>query len=210
MHEKLQATVNYLHNAHGHWNYSSDDQLNYLLERCRARLNNYCNEIEKHISENTGETVFPPFEYDDSIRTRWIPSQRKREQFIEENIVELKTRIININKAVKSYKTFTKKNFQTKLTDYCNKIENSLPEIWEKTPQKYSGNKHFEWLIDFQVTPYKSFTKIAKENDICRETVSEAVNELAKIIGVSLRPKIITGRPKGSKDSKDINRHIVK
>lgn len=209
MREKLQATINYLHNAQLHWNYYSDNnQLNHLLERCRARLNNYCSEIEKQVSENTNEAVFPPFEYDDSVKTRWIPSKQNREQFVEENIVELKIRIININKAFESCKTFTKRDFQSKLTDYCNEIEKSLPENWKKTPQKYSENKHFEWLVDFQVAPCKSYTQIAKENEVDIKTVREAVQNLAKTIGILLRKANRTGRTKGAKNSEKSNRQL--
>jgi len=104
--------------------------------------------------------------------------------------------------------TFTKRKFNAKLTYYCNEIEKSLPENLKKTPQKYSENKHFEWLIDFQVTPCKSYTQIAKENKADLKTVREAVQNLAKIIGISLRKANRTGRTKGTKNSEKSNRQL--
>lgn len=144
MHDKLQKTTNHLHNSKNSWNYSNNDELNRLLERCRNRLEGYCDHIEKQKSENISEAVFPPVNFDDLGKALWFPSKQNRERFVEETIVKLKVRIININKAVNSLETFTKRDFQTKLTEYCNEIEKSLPKNSKRTPQKYSENKH--WL----------------------------------------------------------------
>ena len=207
MHENLYRTVNHIRQLEKVWDYPSDAELNNSLKSCRKGLESYCDEIEKQKSENLIEEAFLPFEFDDSVKVRWLPSKQSREQFIEENIFEFKTRIINMKKAAKSLNTFTKRKFNAKLTYYCNEIEKSLPENLKKTPQKYSENKHFEWLIDFQVTPCKNYTQIAKENKVDVKTVKEAVQKLAKTIGISPR-KPRTGRPKGSKDSEMSPRQI--
>ncbi len=87
-------------------------------------------------------------------------------------------------------------------------IENAAPKNWNKTPQKYSENRHFEWLIDFQVSPCKSYTEIAKENKVDLKTVREAVQKLAKTIGISIRKANRTGRTKGTKNSQTSNRQL--
>jgi hypothetical protein len=200
MNEKLLETINYLHKSKNFWNYSNDVQLNYHLNRCRKYIESYCDQIEKQKSERIDESNFLPFDYN-LVKATWFPSKKTRKHFVEENIAELKIQIVNINKAVESLKDFTKKDFRAKLTEYCNKIEKSLPENWKKTPQKYSETRHFEWLVDYQITPFKSPTEIAKENNVGLKTVRGAIIGLAEMIGITLRKTKPTGRPKGSKDS---------
>jgi hypothetical protein len=206
--EKLQETISNLRNPMNIWNYSNDDELDKFLSGCRTHLESYCDNIKKQKSENINEADFLPFNLYDLVNATWFPSKKSQEQFIEEILVKLKNQIVNMNKAAKSLNTFTKRDFKAKLTEYCNDIEKLLPKNWKKTPQKYSENKHFEWLVDFQVVPYKNYMEISKENNnVDLKTIREAVKKLAEMVGISLRvPK--TGRPKGSKDSEKSIRQL--
>jgi hypothetical protein len=208
MQDKLQEKVAYLSHFNQLWSYSNGVKLIHLLESKRKRIENYCDCIEQQKSENIDENVFPPIDFEAIGKFVWVPSKQIREQFVEGTLSELKIQIEKNQKALKSYESFTKKHFEAELRKYCNKIEKALPKNWEKTPQKYSEDKHFEWLIDFQVTPCKSYTQIAKENNVDLKTVREAINGLEKIVGITLRKAKHTGRPKGSKDSEQSVRKI--
>lgn len=172
-------------------------------------MENYCDEIEKQKAENINASNFDPVVIEEVGTFAWIASEQDRVQFIEKTCAKFETRIKKNNEALKSLETFTKGHFETELTRYCNDIEKSLPKEWVRTPMKYSDDKHFEWLVDFQVKPEKSYTEIAKDEDIkARKTVREAVEELARTIGISLRQSKRTGRPKGTKNSPKSNRQL--
>lgn len=208
MQDKLQKKVAYLRHFNQLWSYSNDEKLIHLLESKRKYIESYCDYIEQQKSENIDENVFPPIDFEAIGKFVWFPSKQIREQFVEGTLAELKIQIEKNRKALKSYESFTKKHFEAELTKYCNKIEKSLPKNWARTPLKYSEEKHFDWLVDFQVTPCKSYTQIAKENNVDLKTVREAINGLAKIVGIARRKAKHTGRPKGSKDSEQSLRKI--
>ncbi len=208
MQDKLQEKVVYLRDSNKLWSYSNDEELNHLLENKRKYLESYCDYIEKQKSENIDENVFPPVVFEPIGKFVWFPSKQFREQFVEATLTELKIQIKKNQKALKSYEFFTKNHFEAEIKKYFNKIKAALPKNWVRTPVKYSEEKHFEWLIDFQITPYKSYTQIAKENNVDLKTVKEAIKGLAKIVGIALRKAKHTGRPKGSKDSEQSLRKI--
>lgn len=196
MYNQLERAKNLLYDAIKLWGYSNKEELLHLEERCRIWLENYCN----HLEQKADEIDIKPIVIKELGEFTWLPSKKSREQFIEETLAELKNLIIKINKAVKSLETFTKADFETKLTKYCNAVEKSLPKTWIRTPQKYSEDKHFDWLVDFQVSPYKSYAQIAKENNTELNSVRGAIKILADLIGITLRKSKRTGRPKGSKN----------
>lgn len=206
--EKLDEEIEHFNYLFMYWHYSDDGQLNDLLGLCQRDLENYCNHIKQLESENVSESDFQPIDFEGIGKAVWFPSKQDRKEFVENTLTELKIRIEKTNKAAQSLKTFTKRHFETALTKYCNDIEKYLPKELGKTPMKYSENKHFEWLVDYQIPCYKSYTEIAKENSVDLKTVREAVQKLAKKVGISLREAKHTGRTKGAKDSPNSNRQL--
>lgn len=201
MQDNLHEKVENLQHSNQLYRYSNNAELNRLIENKRRYLESYCDYIEQQKSENIDESIFPPVNFEAIGKFVWLPTTQVREQFVEETITELKTRIDENHKALKSYETFTKKHFKAEITKYCNNLEKLLPKDWVRTPVKYSEEKHFEWLVEFQVTPCKSYTQIAKENNVHLTTVKENVEKLAQKISISLRKAEHTGKPKGTKDS---------
>lgn len=186
----------------------------------REFLESYCNNIEKMQAENLGEEFIPPAAFDENTKVIWHPSKKDREQFIINSFVELETWLEKIKSAAKSLSEFKKGDFDRELLSYCNKIEESIPKNWEKVPQKYSEDKnaqdsfyerndrHFEWLVDYQISPCKNYLPISKDNSVDRKTVTEAVRKIALQIGIPLRKSSFTGRPKNSKNSANTLRQL--
>ena len=201
MQDKLNEKVEHIRYSHQLYSYSNDEQLNHLIENKRKYLESYCDYIEKQQSENIDESIFPPANFEAIEKFFWLPSKQTREKFVEATLLEIKTQIEENHEAHKSYETFTKRHFKAEITKYCNDLEKSLPKDWVKTPVKYSEEKHFEWVVEFQITPYKSYTQIAKENNVHLTTIKENVEKLAPKIGILLRKAEHTGKPIGTKDS---------
>ncbi|HEX9928937.1 MAG TPA: hypothetical protein VGB02_10425 [Pyrinomonadaceae bacterium] len=209
MNEKLDKTIESIRRLETRFPQSTEAELADLVKQCRSYLENYCDDIEKQKAENIDVSNFAPIAIEEIGTFAWIHSEQDRVQFIEKTCAEFETRIKKNNEAIKSLKTFTKGHFEAELTKYCNDIEKFLPKEWVRTPMKYSDDKHFEWLVDFQVEPVRGYTEIARENNIkARKTVREAVEELARQISISLRQSKRTGRPKGTKNSPNSNRQL--
>ena len=209
MREVFNDSIANLKDSKRHWHYTNEKELNVLLERCKKQLVNYCDKIEERLV-NSGDEYFiqfTPIYFNNIGKANWYPSKQTRDEFIDEVLPELKILIANNKKALQSLATLTKRHFEIKLKEYCNEMEHNLPANYVRTPQKYAGEKHFEWLIDYQVTPNKSFREIAEVNKTDKKTISEPVKELAEILGLSLR-KSKQGRPSGTKDSPKSNRQL--
>lgn len=209
MREILNTNLTNLKYSEKFWGYSDEKELDLFMEGCKKKLEIYCDEIEKRLA-NAGDESFIEYTFADFgiVGTaNWYPSRHTRGEFIEDVLPELKNRIEKNSQALQSLTSFTKSHFEKQLTKYCNEIEKNLPANFSRTPQKYDGEKHFEWLIDYQVTPFNSFREIAKTNSTDKKTISEPVKDLANMIGLSLR-NAKRGRPLGVKNSPKSNRQL--
>lgn len=97
-------------------------------------------------------------------------------------------------------------SFQNRVDGYIATNNREAEKYGGKTVSKKDGDKHFRWLIEYQIPSDKNYTdksysEIARENGVDVKTVSEAIGKSAHIIGITLRKPKHTGRPKGSKDS---------
>ena len=86
-----------------------------------------------------------------------------------------------------------------KLTTYCNNVQSKFEKIASQEIRKKSG-KHYVWFIDYQFPPTKSFKQIADNNNKDLKSVREALQLVANLIGLPLRPSDKGGRPPGAKD----------
>ncbi len=99
MDEKLKETINHLTTTKSLWNYLNNNELDKLLRSYRKNLENYCDSIEKQITENTIEEFFLPIDFSGLGTFRWFPSKESRTIFIDKTLAELNTQIISMKKA---------------------------------------------------------------------------------------------------------------
>ncbi|HZJ02257.1 MAG TPA: hypothetical protein VFE20_01030 [Thermoleophilia bacterium] len=66
--------------------------------------------------------------------------------------------------------------------------------------RKQDGDRHFRWFVRYQCRE-ESYSSIAKSEHADRRTVSEAVKDLAELIGLTLRPATKPGRPRREADT---------
>lgn len=180
-------------------------------------INEYCDEIEKHISETANPRQLFPYTVNHLeilmlFSSTWEPSKILREQFIKNYIQGLKNSFEKYKEMGKSIGSLKKEEFQLALFSYCNKVEKQMPKNYAKIPSKYTEDKHFNWLVDNQVTPSKSYKEIVNEIDITERpsipAIRTALTRLCKIIGLPRRQTSIAGRPAGIIERK--KRHVVK
>jgi hypothetical protein len=91
--------------------------------------------------------------------------------------------------------------FQKRVNKYTSKVESLYKNVAIPSVLKKGGDKHFRWLIKYQIPPVKSYEKLSKENSVTRKAISDAIKGASKIIGLTLRHAQKSGRPKGTKDS---------
>lgn len=180
-------------------------------EAQRNNLDEYCNQIEKQISQNKHLPLFPYIEKIPNLElpffsSIWVPSKVKRKRFIANFIDGLNVKFQKYKQMAKSLDSLRKEDFELALFSYCNKIESLMRKNYEKTPSKYTDNTHFEWLVDYQVPPFKGYKEVASEIEIEKrpsvETIRKAVKRLSDMIKLPLRPPLRTGRPKGIKEER--------
>jgi hypothetical protein len=58
--------------------------------------------------------------------------------------------------------------FQKGVDDYISKTEELIKPFAVETIRKKSGDRHFRWLIEYQISPVKSYNELAKENNVDR------------------------------------------
>lgn len=142
----------------------------------------------------------------------WDSLQMTQEDFVKNALKEVELSFEKIKRMAESLETLKKSDFENALWLYCEKTEKGLPDYYEKTLTKYSDEKHFIWLIDFQVHPVKTFQQIKDEIDIQDNIkvsgIEKGIKKLAKTIGITLRKSPKTGRPKGVVELR--KRHRVK
>jgi hypothetical protein len=171
--------------------------------------------IEQLNSENVKEESYPYVaRHGDELEvfsSTWKPSEIEREQFIENFLSELRQEFEKYKQIAESLNSLEKDRFETKLSNYCNRVERHMPKNYAKTPAKYTDNTHFEWLVDYQIPPYKDYKEIAEQIDITKRpsvyAIKKAIKRLSDTIGLTLRKAPRTGRPKGIVETK--KRHRV-
>jgi hypothetical protein len=204
MTEKFEQRKKMLYEQHKQFCYQSiiSDFTNYL--------NSYCDQVLSEIEHGKPEEYLEPHKKSFIELKSWFPSKLSRDEYIEDTVSEMEAAIIDLKKQVKGLKFVTKTHFKIKLKEYCDNIEKNRPSDLVKTPQKYGGYKHFEWLVDYQMPPTKSYTEIKIKNNVDLKTVREGIKNAAQLIGLNLRKALHTGRRKGSKTITKTYAHIVR
>lgn len=88
--------------------------------------------------------------------------------------------------------------FLKRVDKHIQNCEDKVKSFTEKSPIK-KGDYHFRWLIEFQIGK-KSLNQLSKEYLITRKAVTDGINDVAKLINLSLRVSR-GGRKKKSQDS---------
>lgn len=94
-------------------------------------------------------------------------------------------------------KSLTEKieHFQKHIDMYISNHNRKAAEIGGiKTVRKRDGDKHFRWLIDYQIPEVKTFEEIGNKSFADRKAISRDVRGVAKILDLTLR-KSTRGRP---------------
>ncbi len=99
------------------------------------------------------------------------------------------------------------KDFHNKLDNYISGVEAKIKPFVNKTISKKDGDKHFRWLIEYQIPPVKSYTKISQEHNVDNKAVRVGIASAGKIIQLELTKAKRTGRPKGVQETKERNRY---
>jgi hypothetical protein len=86
------------------------------------------------------------------------------------------------------------KTFKSSLEKYVNKNRAFYKDIAIPSVEKSSGDKHFRWLIDYQLSKLSS-TQIANKEGVTRKAVELGIKDASKLIGLALRPRNPSGRP---------------
>ena len=171
----------------------------------RLGLEEYCDEIEQGTKTKEHQIIFKPHEVLASEgliihQDYWEPWKATREEFIEEFMIDLRQKYEKYKEISKDLHAVKTDDFKSKLAIYCNKVERLIKKYCRKTPAMYSDKKHFEWLVEFQVPPLKSYGQITEEqavdDKISISGVKKAVSKLARAIGINLRKAPRTGRPR--------------
>lgn len=91
------------------------------------------------------------------------------------------------------------KKFQKCVNNCISKVETVMKPFVQRTTRKKSGDKHFRWLVDYQISG-KSFNKLSAEEGVDRKAIMDGIKGVAEIIGLTLRKPTKSGRRQGSKD----------
>ncbi|MDQ3132852.1 MAG: hypothetical protein M3Q99_19045, partial [Acidobacteriota bacterium] len=92
------------------------------------------------------------------------------------------------------------RDFQKKLDKYISKVEAKIKPFSNKTVDKKDGDKHFRWLIEYQISPIKSYNRMSKEQGVDRRTIMDGIKNVSDLLGLTLRPPTKGGRAKNVKD----------
>lgn len=97
-----------------------------------------------------------------------------------------------------------RKHLDYELGGYLETVEKVRVELDLIAPPNWrKANDFFKWLVQYQLPPFKTYRQIAREEKKDDKTVSQGIQRVATLIGLTLRPNEADkhlGRPKGSKD----------
>jgi ribosomal protein L20A (L18A) len=100
--------------------------------------------------------------------------------------------------------------FQKSVDDYISYAEELMKPHADRTVVKRSGDKHFRWLVEYQILG-KSYNKLAAENDVDRRAVRDGIKNVSEIIELTLRDLSLGGKQKGAVDKvKGQRRRVAK
>lgn len=91
------------------------------------------------------------------------------------------------------------KKFQNRVRTHISKAEAKMKPFAQRTVSKRSGDRHFRWLVEYQVLD-KSYNTLAKEQCVDRRAIMDGIKDVSKIVGLTLRESTKHGRKQGAKD----------
>ncbi len=134
-----------------------------------------------------------------NISELWDPLSVSRGEFTEWVKENVQNQIYEQKRLNLDDLSFLIKILNDRLTNYCNSVANKIKNITSQEIIKKSG-KHYFWFIDYQFPPTRSFKQIADDNNKDLKSVREALQSVANLIRLPLRPSNKGGRPPGAKD----------
>lgn len=175
------------------WLYSNGDWDSALLN-----LRQDGSSRQFHIAVEFTQPAFT-FEYSDiKISETWFPNWKHKKVFREEMMEQFNKKFfIRLTERLE-IKLGTKSRFEKALTEYIREVDLKKNKNFRRSPRKNTGERHFLWLIDYQIPPCKNYRQIARENNSDIKTVREGIARVAEQIGLKLRKKTSGGRPKGA------------
>lgn len=139
------------------------------------------------------------FEYGDiKVSETWFPNWKHKKAFRDEMMERFNKKLFYQRTEGLEIKLGTKSRFEKELTEYIRKMDLKTNKKFCRTPRKNTGERHFLWLIEYQIPPCKNYRQIATENNSDIKTVREGIARVAEQIGLKLRKPTSGGRPKGS------------
>jgi hypothetical protein len=181
-----------------------------------SAANNFVVSLGKSIDTHTFYTAlekYPQFEFqwdELKIETVWYPAVHKTAKEFETKMEEDfwtqffthfgRQRFLLTGQMTK---VLTKlEQFKSSLNNYIENIKRINENFTVKTPIKREGELHFEWFIDYQIPPCKSFLILAKENDCDRRAIERAIKNVCELLIFKLRLSSSGGRRLGSRDTR--------
>ncbi len=176
------------------WRYGNGD-----WDRALLNLRQDGTDRQYHIAVEFNQPAFI-FEYSGiKISETWFPNWKHKKVFREEITEQFNRQLLFRLTERLEINIGTKSRFEEELTAYIRKVDMKKNKNFFRTPRKNTGNRHFLWLIEYQIPPCKTFQQIAEENNSNIKTIREGIARVAELIELKLRKPTLGGRPKGAK-----------
>ncbi len=102
------------------------------------------------------------------------------------------------------------KEFHGLLETYISNVKKEIKPYTVETVSKRSGDKHFRWLVEYQIAG-KSYNKLTQKVGLDRKAITQGIKDTSQILGLILRDSTPGGRIEGAKDlTKQTRRRVSK
>ncbi|MDQ3648905.1 MAG: hypothetical protein M3458_01240 [Acidobacteriota bacterium] len=156
-------------------------------------------------------SLTPEFHFawrDIDFRTsHWDPLSSYRNEWVEKSEQEFTDYLRHQNSNGLTTPNGALQRFRKKCDEYLRKIEgNALQVGLMKTPRRWA-DEHLTWAVRFQVQRWP-MSKIVENYSEPRKTIADGINKTLEFIGLTRRPDLPHGMPKGTRLKP--NRKIVR
>lgn len=98
-----------------------------------------------------------------------------------------------------------RKALNDQLRKYLERVAKTVEELGLDEPPslRWAAEDHFKWLIHYQIPPCMNYRQIGREFHINDKTASQGIQDVARLIGLTVRSSEVDrhlGRPPGAKD----------
>jgi hypothetical protein len=165
-------------------------------------------ELQSLIGNISAATPFHFYWRDIDFQTsRWNPLMSYRDEWARESDNEFIAYLTHHRENGGTVPTGTLKRFRKARDEYLRKIDRASPRAGLiKTPRRWA-DEHLYWAVRFQVQKWP-LSKIEKTYSKPRKTIADGINRTLDFIGLTRRPDLRHGMPKGTRLSS--KRRIVR